>query len=42
LKLTIIREPLARTITRNYNLPNEAKDKNFEYGVRTIKNNVTT
>jgi len=36
------REPLARTINRNYNLPKEAKDPNFEYGVRIIKNNVTT
>jgi len=33
---------LAKTINRNYNLPKEAKDPNFEYGVRTLKNNVTT
>ena len=41
-KIKKFSEPLAKTINRNYNLPKEAKDPNFEYGVRTVKNNVTT
>lgn len=35
-------EPLATTINRNYNLPNEAKEEDFSYGLKTIPNNVTT
>ncbi len=42
LQINLIREPLATTINRNYNLPEEAKDAKFSYGQKTIPNNITT
>lgn len=32
------REPLARTIDRNYKLPEQATSQNFKYGLPTEKN----
>lgn len=34
----IFREPLGQTINRNYNLPEQAKNQDFKYGLSTEKN----